>query len=486
MTQEEINNKLRNNNMGFQQYRDNVADVIEEIDARKPNWNEDSDTSNTFIQNKPSIKKGSVDTSVTVGSISGNEEDINKATKSYAIAEGQGTIARALYAHAEGKNTIAGGENSDGGGGQGAAAHAEGARTQALGTGSHAEGGSTVSRGNYSHAEGDRTIAAGQSQHVEGVGNIEDINSEFIHIIGNGWTDETGTLRRSNAHTVDWSGNAWYQGDIRIGQNKSRLISEEERAIDTHLKVIQDSNTGAWIPTFDNTNPEAQDKVVINANEIIEFLLPEKIELKFSVASDNNDPVTFIVYEGGVNITPNGSLTLSPNYPLEFAKGKELRSYKVEVSSGTLKIFNLIGGIAGLVAPGGDVNLINGIITIKDEIKESLGGTKIVTRAGTKIGYTSEDELLCNTKYYYTEALDMVYFRDDLFKGSGENGAKQIGDEWEINFSMGNGFSISSETYIELNIAFPELRSGYIVMRIKYAGNRYVGYIELHETSSVE
>ena len=80
----------------------------------------------------------------------------------------------------------------------------------------------------------------------------------------------------------------------------------------------------------------------------------------------------------------------------------------------------------------------------------------------------------------------MVYFRDDLFKGSGENGAKQIGDEWEINFSMGNGFSISSETYIELNIAFPELRSGYIVMRIKYAGNRYVGYIELHETSSVE
>ena len=97
-----------------------------------------------------------------------------------------------------------------------------------------------------------------------------------------------------------------------------------------------------------------------------------------------------------------------------------------------------------------------------------------VVRTNTKIGYASDDELKCSTKYYYTEALDMVYFHDDLFKGSGENGAKQIGDEWELNFS------------IELNIPFGEISVGYIIMRIKYVGDRYIGYIELHKTNSVE
>lgn len=63
-----------------------------------------------------------------------------------------------------------------------------------------------------SHAEGFRTIAEGFASHVEGRSNIP--SNEYLHIVGNG--DNSGD-RRSNAHTLDWKGNAWYQGDVLVG-----------------------------------------------------------------------------------------------------------------------------------------------------------------------------------------------------------------------------------------------------------------------------
>ena len=447
-----------------------ASELGKKADKDNIQWND--------IKNAPSIQKGTGydNTSTVIGSISG--ADANTASQPYAFAEGQGTTASGLYAHAEGKNTTAEGHGS----------HAEGSGTYAKGIRSHAEGLDTKAIGHNSHAEGDSTIARGQSQHVQGVGNVEDINGEFLHIIGNGWIDEENQLHRSNAHTVDWKGNAWYAGDVRVGENWARVIDELEIATGpSPLKVIKNSDNGIWTPTLDNTNPETQDKIVINANETIQLSLPEKMELNFSVASDDTNPVTFIVYEGEVNITPDGILTLPPDYPLEFTKGKEARNYTVEVTNGTLKIFNFIGNQAGIVAPGGDVNLTNGVITIKDEVKESLGGPKVVTRTSTKIGYASGDELLCNTKYYCTEALDMVYFHDDLFKGSGENGAKQIGDEWEINFYRNhNSFSISSDAYMMLNMPFNEFTHTFYSIRIKYAGTHYLGFIEQYSSNNAE
>lgn len=102
---------------------------------------------------------------------------------------------------AEGRDTIASGYGS----------HAEGVRAIASGYGSHAEGGSTAASGDYSHAEGRNITASGNHQHVQGRFNILDtINA---HIVGNGNSDSS----RSNAHTLDWSGNAWYQGNIKTG-----------------------------------------------------------------------------------------------------------------------------------------------------------------------------------------------------------------------------------------------------------------------------
>jgi len=50
---------------------------------------------------------------------------------------------------------------------------------------------------------------------------INELLGKYLHIVGNGQSyknesDET-VIERSNAHTIDWEGNAWFAGDIKIG-----------------------------------------------------------------------------------------------------------------------------------------------------------------------------------------------------------------------------------------------------------------------------
>ena len=130
-------------------------------------------------------------------------------------AEGHLTIASGSSSHAEGYLTNASGTNSHTEGrktsASGQASHAEGEKTIASGHCSHAEGQQTESSDWYSHAEGIGTIANGSAQHVQGKYNITQKN--LAHIVGNGTSDTA----RSNAHTLDWSGNGWYQTSVCVG-----------------------------------------------------------------------------------------------------------------------------------------------------------------------------------------------------------------------------------------------------------------------------
>ena len=128
-------------------------------------------------------------------------------------AEGDNTVASGNQSHAEGERTEASGYNSHAEGYKTVASntlsHAEGNSTKASGYASHAEGDNTVASGNQSHAEGYNTISSSESQHVQGRYNIEDTENKYAHIVGNG-TAST----RSNAHTLDWNGNAWFAGKL--------------------------------------------------------------------------------------------------------------------------------------------------------------------------------------------------------------------------------------------------------------------------------
>ena len=132
--------------------------------------------------------------------------------------------------HAEGRRTTA----------SRTASHAEGDHTKASGTASHAEGFFTTASGNDSHAEGFYTVASAAYQHVEGTYNIDDgANGDKLHIVGNGTAE-----RRSNAHTLDKSGNAWYSGDVYVGSTSgtnrdagSKKLATEAYVDDTKLVI---------------------------------------------------------------------------------------------------------------------------------------------------------------------------------------------------------------------------------------------------------
>ena len=130
-------------------------------------------------------------------------------------AEGDSSHAEGYWSHAEGYWSHAEGDSSHA---EGFVSHAEGSHSHAEGNYSHAEGNYSHAEGLYSHAEGNSSHASGRSQHVQGEYNISDPDADpdnpsqrgrYAHIVGNG--DYT---RRSNAHTLDWVGNATFAGVV--------------------------------------------------------------------------------------------------------------------------------------------------------------------------------------------------------------------------------------------------------------------------------
>ena len=161
-------------------------------------------------------------------------------------AEGNGTIAEKSSAHAEGTGSHAKGKYSHAGGlettASGNEAFAHGYRVRATGNGSVALGYNSddftdnnasnfatiaighdtkasaycsAAIGDHANALNDNAIAigngvrtAGNSQTVLGKYNKEDGGK--LLIVGNGGSGSS----RSNAYTLDWSGNAWYAGTV--------------------------------------------------------------------------------------------------------------------------------------------------------------------------------------------------------------------------------------------------------------------------------
>lgn len=133
----------------------------------------------------------------------------------YSVAEGWNSTASGYASLAEGNYTTASGNDS----------HAEGYASIASSLCSHAEGNRTTASGGYSHAEGSYSTASGYSSHAQnaftlassdcqtaiGMCNVEDNANTYALIIGNG----ASINARSNALTVDWSGNVSAAGQVK-------------------------------------------------------------------------------------------------------------------------------------------------------------------------------------------------------------------------------------------------------------------------------
>lgn len=172
---------------------------------------------------------------IASGASAHSEGSSTTASGNQSHAEGSGCTAAGKYSHAEGYNSSTG-SNADAAHAEGYGtkanklySHSEGYGTKADGIYSHAEGSSCTASGDCSHAEGSNTKASSDHQHVSGKYNIEDSNNVYAEIIGNGADDDN----RSNARTLDWSGNEWIAGGfecsgMEASSSAVKLINPEK------------------------------------------------------------------------------------------------------------------------------------------------------------------------------------------------------------------------------------------------------------------
>lgn len=135
-----------------------------------------------------------------------------QASGTNSVTMGSHTVASGASAVAMGTNTTASGTN----------AIAAGLYSEASGEGALVLGTNTQASAYNSIAVGSGTKAASRSQFVQGEYNIEDTlvddpyahdkRSTYAHIVGNG--DANGP---SNAYTLDWNGNGWFEGNVKVG-----------------------------------------------------------------------------------------------------------------------------------------------------------------------------------------------------------------------------------------------------------------------------
>lgn len=126
---------------------------------------------------------------------------------------------------------------------------------------SHIEGSENnikSSEAKYSHVEGhgheiNRDIYC---CHVEG--EYSDINDTgYVHVVGNGEKDEYEQIKRSNAHTLDWDGNAWFSGKVKIGGNHYQSTAAETLATENFVKTYIPLNKGEGKDSIQTINSQA-------------------------------------------------------------------------------------------------------------------------------------------------------------------------------------------------------------------------------------
>ena len=109
-----------------------------------------------------------------------------------------------------------------------------------------------IAHGDNSHSEGTGSITTAKAQHVEGEYNLyneQEIDTaiergQYVHIVGNG----TAYNNRSNAHTLDWDGNAWYSGDVYVGSTSGTNKDEGSKKLATEEYVNNTITSTEIIP----------------------------------------------------------------------------------------------------------------------------------------------------------------------------------------------------------------------------------------------
>lgn len=286
-----------------------------------------------------------------------------KAERDFSHAEGNETVSSGGFgSHSEGNSTKASGQASHAEGtstvSSGNSSHAEGMSCVASSVGCHAEGNQTTAKGTFAHVEGCYTKASSDYQHVQGKYNVEDTENKYAHIVGNGTADNA----RSNAHTIDWEGNAWFAGDVANGNGVS---------LDGLKTRIDEMETGGTSGTTDYT--ELKNKPQINGVE----LLGNKTTSDLGITAESV----------GADAAGSASTALSD--------AKEYTNAKIDdLVNGAPSTLDTLKEISEALAESGEaVEAINQAIGNKlDKSGDSKDNTATFTQANERSNITSNEK----------------------------------------------------------------------------------------------
>lgn len=184
------------------------------------------------------------------------------AISNYCVAGGYGNNVTGEAGAAFGaRNTVVGnyGVTLGYGNKAGYAAVAEGRVTEAPGENAHAQNQRTKALKRNTHAEGFYTVANCEEQHVQGRLNLIDTENKYAHIVGNG----TSEGNRKNIHTLDWNGNAWFNGGVFVGAEKRKLAEIADLSNINTLGYNNKINASHTITIGDNNTNNGDESILI-------------------------------------------------------------------------------------------------------------------------------------------------------------------------------------------------------------------------------
>lgn len=114
------------------------------------------------------------------------------------------------------------------------------------------------------------------STHIQGKYSL--IDGDYAHVVGNGTSDSN----RSNAHTLDWKGNATFAGDVKATDASGNTVSL--------LDVASKSNDGGTLPPYYvgtcSTSAGTANKIVTISN--FELKVGVEVHVKFTYTNTSS------------------------------------------------------------------------------------------------------------------------------------------------------------------------------------------------------
>lgn len=199
----------------------------------------------------------------TVDAVGGASVDTSNFATKDKYGDTAISLGRRLDTGSVGTNSVATGDRTQANGNYSVAM---GSLAQANAMAAVALGREVRANSSYSVALGEGTITKRQGSVAMGTWNVEDTSGELVHTVGNG----TSSSARSNAHTVDTSGNAWYQGDVYVGSTSGTNKDAGSKKLATESYVDSAvANAGGEISNAADTLMRI-DKIDVKTQQVYE------------------------------------------------------------------------------------------------------------------------------------------------------------------------------------------------------------------------